>query len=496
VLWIFAMGIAAALPSNSHVSQVVINVGHKDLPHVVCDGATVYVGNRPAYVPPASVPGKHEFRCPPELGIGRFSLSCDKRSGHWVNLVDTCASSSNTASHFGAPTTTLDHAYDPINVITSASPSPSPSNTTVPQSSALSTPELSHLNQPTLELEQAVSPVVSDTPASNLAPSNENSANVGANTVSPSTNLKVVEIGTKQRSSNVGRLLIGVETAPAHFDARQAIRQTWAKYLDTTNPSVNRRWIEEMDLRFFVGEISGKPSETESRLAVEPWLVRLDGFVESYGNLSAKTLGIISWASDMGYSHLMKVDDDVFLQLDLIDSFLKSTPGLDATYAGEFANGAAPVSNPASKWYMSDQYTQAVFPDYAFGSAYFIGRRIIDYVGQHRRSLKLYRVEDAGLAIWLESSGLRVERVPMENMYFQAECWDAYAVFVTPINAKEMYVLQNNKEMQGNLCGATYAFVPLECLERRCRCYPLPDTGACESDMANEAYRDLIPRLL
>jgi len=236
--------------------------------------------------------------------------------------------------------------------------------------------------------------------------------------------------------------------------------------------------------------------DVEQRLAVEPNVIRLSGFQESYSNLSAKTLGIIGWAADQGYSHLMKVDDDVYLQLELIDSFLSSTPALDVTYGGEFCSGASPISNPQSKWYMSDQYPRQSFPDYAFGSAYFIGKKIIDFVASRRDSLKLYRVEDAGLAIWLEEGAkFGVERVPMENMYFQAECWDAYAIFVTPINAREMYTLQTNKDIEGNICGTAYNFVPQECAERRCRCYPLPETGACETEMANEEYRDLIPRL-
>jgi len=146
---------------------------------------------------------------------------------------------------------------------------------------------------------------------------------------------------------------------------------------------------------------------------------------------------------------------------------------------------------------MADQYPKLVFPPYAFGSTYFLGEYLVQYLASKSATLPLYRVEDAGVAIWIQGyNNSKIEQETMDNMFFQANCWNDFAIFVTPVNAAEMEILNENKKA-GALCGdSVNPYVLQECVTRRCRCYPIPEGHACDEEIANDEYKDLIPRLL
>jgi len=444
---------------------------HKQAAHAItsaalCRSATLYVGGKAMVLDATNEAGARDVSCPNDPHLS-FSITCEGSTGHWLNLIGSCSENQSSSQHVApvAASTNSDAQF-----ISSGALAPLMFSSSLDQS----TNNVQLNNDPQAHHEDTV-PAIAASP-----------------TLEPSSKQETVL--NSELLKNKDKLLIGVMTAPKHVEARQAIRATWAKFLDPSSHDHNENLAKAMDIKFFVGETSNQ--SLEATLNEEKGVVRLSGFVESYANLSAKTLGIISWAHDHGYSHVMKVDDDVFLQLDLLMDWMRMTDNLDNTYAGEFIYDAEVVSTPSSKWYMSDQYNKPRFPPYAFGSCYFVGRAAVRHIAEHRQSLKLYRVEDAGLALWMQDTGLLALPATLENMYFQAECWDAFAIFVTPINAQEMRTLQTNKEQSGNICGFNNQFVPEECIVRRCRCYPtLEGTQNCDTDFAIKPYEDLIPRL-
>jgi hypothetical protein len=114
----------------------------------------------------------------------------------------------------------------------------------------------------------------------------------------------------------------------------------------------------------------------------------------------------------------------------------------------------------------------------------------------NRNDLPLYRVEDAGVAIWTKS--LRPNFSEMPSFLYIADCADGEkdAVFISPVSAHEMSAVMENVK-SGSACGPDleHPFVLDECKNFRCRCWP-PTTESCYTEFANDKYEDVIVRLL
>jgi len=280
-------------------------------------------------------------------------------------------------------------------------------------------------------------------------------------------------------------VLIAVVTAPSHFSARDAIRTTWgARVVSGSNPN--------FDIRFFIGK---QPDpQIEAHINAEANIIRLDGVVEAYQNLSRKVLGIVHWAKNNNYNKILKVDDDTYVRVDMLEKFLATLPTTKDVYGGHFQDHGVVIDNPNSKWYMRDQYPEEIYPSYAFGPCYFLGNDMVDFIAGGSSTLFPYRVEDAGIAIWTKS--LTLTRVAFPGYLYHANCQDAPpdSLFIAPVNSQEMKLVYQNCRA-GKLCGKYGEFMLDECVFNRCRCWP-PSEDSCYSDFANQGYEDVIPRLV
>jgi len=291
-----------------------------------------------------------------------------------------------------------------------------------------------------------------------------------------------------------GRLLIAVETAPPHFAAREAIRATWGA-LNATAKSSPTQLAWQVDIKFFVAHTSTSRDEAiSSENGTRGDIVMCDGFEDSYENLSRKTLAIMGYGYDHGFTHVAKADDDSFLVLETILEILERSENIRNIYAGHFQDHGQVMSNPLSKWYMRDQYPHDLFPKYAFGPCYIVGTDIITHIAAQRTTLVPYRVEDAAIALWTE--GVPKTYVELDSFLNLADCSGVSRkpAFVSPANPSEMHQLLENIRHFDDVCGADRGFVLDECRVNRCRCWPELEDGSCYSDFADDTYADVIPR--
>ena len=138
-------------------------------------------------------------------------------------------------------------------------------------------------------------------------------------------------------------------------------------------------------------------------------------FEESYDLLSEKTLQLFSWVSKWcsNSRYLMKIDDDSFVQFDvLIDKLNRLDPkDAEQLYMGHFFNHQEVYHSQKEKNY-EPFFDGNVYPPYASGAGYVISMPLVRHLssqhldGAHR--LRILRNEDAAVGLWL--AGLNITR--------------------------------------------------------------------------------------
>eukprot|EP00299_Pterocystis_sp_00344_P018674 c9318_g1_i1.p1 GENE.c9318_g1_i1~~c9318_g1_i1.p1 ORF type:complete len:399 (+),score=71.93 c9318_g1_i1:296-1492(+) len=329
-------------------------------------------------------------------------------------------------------------------------------------------------------------------------------------------------------------VLVCVCTAPFHFQQRQAIRNTWARQLPspaTENfiPSLlSSEMVRQMRMgksatksmihghraphaqaggssgsagaghvvfdfvvRFFVGEVvdgdeADGDEEMSERAILEEMrqygdVVQLKGFEDTYAALSNKTLEMIVWAHNNSFQMVVKVDDDTYLVsselIKSLETVAAATPnGITYSYAGVIHRDFPVISQVQSKWYMRDEYPFPTFPPYAAGPCYWLGPALLQYIAQNRNSLTRYRVEDAGVGIWLQNT--HTDITDLVALMYVSTCSPLTAhsaVYINPVSHEHMVAMHSAYTNTSNICAG---YRIRECEENPCMCIPSPD--ACQ----------------
>lgn len=183
-------------------------------------------------------------------------------------------------------------------------------------------------------------------------------------------------------------LLIMVPSAVSNFEQRNAIRSTWGN-LSSTNPTVM--------LKFVLGK--SKRSLHQNLAGVENSIyndILFTDISETYENLFKKSIALLRWASTncQGLRYLLKIDDDMFLNLPRLLDELKTQSKLNSI-SGCKVSGASPFRFPLSKWRISrTEYEKDYYPDYIAGTAYLISGDIISKLYSATESIPYFIFED------------------------------------------------------------------------------------------------------
>ncbi|KAG8239191.1 hypothetical protein J437_LFUL018850 [Ladona fulva] len=228
-------------------------------------------------------------------------------------------------------------------------------------------------------------------------------------------------------------LLVIVCSSVTNFEARQAIRETWAS--EAVAPKVRVAFLlgnpaPSVEEEAEDGEI---PSSTalqikvfeESRLHGD---IIQEGFVDTYNNLTLKSVMLLKWTSQHCSSarYIMKTDDDMFVNVGAIVAHLRErvrqrkkwqqrrrTVATDAgqprgprvrvmpfetedtLLEGSLICGARPISSTRSKWYAPRyMFSGRVYPDYLSGTGYIMSRAVAKRLFIAALSTPLFHLED------------------------------------------------------------------------------------------------------
>jgi len=225
-------------------------------------------------------------------------------------------------------------------------------------------------------------------------------------------------------------VVIGIISAPYHFQEREAVRDSWLQFLSLTDPKLNKLTLEDKKsavVRFIIGESDS--SSIESQLAREALkyhdIVRVP-VKESYFNLTLKTGEFLKWAdATYKFDWAMKCDDDSFVRLDLLLQDLKQRQP-SRTYIGKMWTGT-PVDRRVDSWTPWAQYHT-----FAAGAGYVLSSDLVAFITRNYDQLVKISMEDVAVGTWL--SGVELSYVDHPHFHSLPEGCDNLMIVQNPAN--------------------------------------------------------------
>ena len=201
-------------------------------------------------------------------------------------------------------------------------------------------------------------------------------------------------------------LLILVASAPNNFERRRDIRITWG-----VDYAIKPRW----KTMFLVAK--PRKEENATRLAKEERifgdLVRGD-YYDHYWNQTRKVQMAFEWAHKYcNFSYLLKVDDDVFVDIKRLVSHLsKPTTPRKKYYMGDRIRN--PIVFRKGKWKVSEEEFAPgkSYPDFVRGLGYVLSPDVVsifvDLVGVVRH----FRLDDVYVGMLADKAGVEITHHP------------------------------------------------------------------------------------
>ncbi|KAL1251179.1 hypothetical protein QQF64_018975 [Cirrhinus molitorella] len=204
-------------------------------------------------------------------------------------------------------------------------------------------------------------------------------------------------------------LVFMVPVGPHQINARNAIRSTWGNESSVQGQTV---------LTLFLVGLTGGP-EAQQRLEEESRQHRdlvQSNFVDSYFNLTIKTMVIMDWLAtrcpQANYS--MKVDSDMYINMENLMSLLLAPNTPRENYITGYLMWNQPViRDKNSKWYVpEDLYPEPKYPTYVLGMGYVFSNDLPSKIVKASEAIKPFNIEDAYVGTCLKQLGVNPSGAP------------------------------------------------------------------------------------
>lgn len=205
-------------------------------------------------------------------------------------------------------------------------------------------------------------------------------------------------------------VVLMVQVAPRNRADRDVIRSTWG--------SESLVLGQDVKLLFLLGMQTGDdaPRVHEQLLSESQEhhdLIQSD-FVDSYKNLTIKTMVMLEWLSLYcpNASYAMKIDSDIFLNVENMVKLLLKAPKMNYL-TGRVDNSSVVFRDPESKWYVpEDVLPYSIYPPYPYGLGYIFSLDLPKKLIEASRHVKVFYIEDAYLGVCMHHLGLRPTEPP------------------------------------------------------------------------------------
>ncbi|KAI5088901.1 beta-1,3-galactosyltransferase 2-like [Silurus meridionalis] len=197
-------------------------------------------------------------------------------------------------------------------------------------------------------------------------------------------------------------IVIIVPVAPKNLEARDAIRSTWG----------NESLVQDKDILvlFLLGLPSGDDLDAQQVLIQQENVRHRDllqsDFIDSYRNLTIKTMVMLEWLRDRcpeAY-YAAKVDADMLLNIvALIKMLLRHTEYMTDYITGLVWYENVVIRDPDNKFYIPPEvYPYQVYPPYPLGMCYIISMDLPEKILEASRKIRPIFIEDVYIGLCLE----------------------------------------------------------------------------------------------
>ncbi|XP_044761115.1 beta-1,3-galactosyltransferase 1-like [Coccinella septempunctata] len=237
-----------------------------------------------------------------------------------------------------------------------------------------------------------------------------------------------------EEGSNI-LVFIAVFSSPHNEDGRNVIRNTWG--------CCSKR--KDIALGFLIGAFHNR--------TVERVLKREQHFfqdiiqtkcIDSYDNLTYKTLAMLEWVSRfcMKSKFVLKTDDDMFINVGKLLDLIKTIPSEANAMYGKVIDGMPRFKYESSKHYLpSTQYDQDILPTYLSGPAYLIPTHLSQLLLNKSLDHTSFKLEDVFISGIIATS-LRIKLVHNPGFY-------NFHLNINPCNVQHRISLHNmNRDEQ------------------------------------------------
>lgn len=234
-------------------------------------------------------------------------------------------------------------------------------------------------------------------------------------------------------------ILILISSAPSEYVQRRAIRQTWGSRCNHIDSRIKCVFVignfrsdsANIDkIRTFPSKVVDDSYNSQLRKESEDFkdIVQFD-FIDSYGNLTYKTLSGLKWAVNVCASaeYVMKTDTDMFVNTELLPLLVQAAPR--TLFMGGFCWGPSfPHRDIFSKWFVSyKSYRHHQFPPMCSGTGYIMSRDVVQLILRKSLNVPFFHLEDVYISLCIQKTDVTsVKLAGFSNLMTQFEDCDLY----------------------------------------------------------------------
>ncbi|KAL4565462.1 hypothetical protein LXL04_029558 [Taraxacum kok-saghyz] len=222
--------------------------------------------------------------------------------------------------------------------------------------------------------------------------------------------------------------VIGIVTGFGRRHNRDAIRKAW---MPTGTTLKNLEDEKGIIIRFVIGRSSNREDSSDSDIMNEnkktnDFLI-LNDHVETPEEQPKKTkLFFVNALQHWDAEFYVKVNDDIYLNIDALGAILSSHVDKPRAYIGCMKSGGV-FSKPSDKWYEPDWWKFGDGKSYfrhASGEIFAVSRALVQFISINKSILRTYAHDDISAGSWF--IGLDVKHV--DESKFCCSSWSSGAI--------------------------------------------------------------------